>query len=47
MTLNDLLAREKINVEDVLVLRHRPFEPRLAKVLPWLAAEYSKVFQCV
>ena len=44
MTLNELLRREEINVEDVLVLRHRPFEPQLAKVLPWLAAEHPKAF---
>jgi len=27
-----------------LVLRHRPFEPELRKVLPWLAAEKPDVF---
>jgi hypothetical protein len=28
----------------VLVFRHRPFEPELSKVLPWLAAEKPDVF---
>jgi hypothetical protein len=44
MTLNELLAREHINIENVIVLRHRPFEPGLARVLGWLAAEHPKVF---
>lgn len=44
MEFNDLLAREGIRSEDVLVLRHRPSEPRLAKVLPWLAAERPDLF---
>ena len=39
MNLNDLLTRENIDPRPVLVLRHRPHEPALNKVLPWLAAE--------
>ncbi len=35
----DLLRLQKIDPQGVLILRHRPFEPRFAKVLPWLAAE--------
>ena len=39
MRLNDLLAGKNIDPARVLVLRHRPHEPELNKVLPWLAAE--------
>lgn len=44
MELNDLLAREGIEPKDVLVLRHRPREPGLRKVLPWLAAERPETY---
>ncbi len=46
MLFNDLLAKEKIDPRGVLALRHtpRPEERQLRKVLPWLAAEYPKIF---
>ena len=44
MNLNDLLRGKKIDPQKVLVFRHRPQEPELRKVLPWLAAEKPKVF---
>jgi hypothetical protein len=44
MDLNDLLHAESIDPRQVLVFRHRPFEPELNKVLPWLAAEEPDVF---
>jgi hypothetical protein len=44
MNLKDLLVAEKIDPQRVLVLRHRPLEPELNKVLPWLAAERPDVF---
>jgi len=44
MNLNDLLCGKRIDPEQVLVLRHRPSEPELNKVLPWLAAEKPDVF---
>jgi hypothetical protein len=44
MTLNDLLLTKGIDPQQVLVLRHRPSEPELNKVLPWLAAEKPEVF---
>jgi hypothetical protein len=44
MNLNDLLRGKGINPEQVLVLRHRPSEPKLNKVLPWLAAEKPDLF---
>lgn len=44
MTLNDLLENQKINPSRVVVMRHRPSEPALNKVFPWLAAEKPKLF---
>jgi hypothetical protein len=44
MNLNDLLRNQRIDPEQVLVLRHRPHEPDLNRVLPWLAAERPEVF---
>jgi hypothetical protein len=41
---NDLLVGKGIDPAQVLVLRHRPNEPELRKVLPWLAAEKPDVF---
>ena len=44
MNLNDLLLAKSIDPKHVLVLRHRPPEPKLNKVLPRLAAEEPDVF---
>ena len=44
MNLKDLLLSKGIDPQRVLVLRHRPREPELTKVLPWLAAEKPEVF---
>ncbi len=44
MNLNDLLIGKGIDPKRVLVLRHRPHEPELNKVLPWLAAEKPDLF---
>jgi hypothetical protein len=44
MNLNDLLKGKGIDPQHVLVLRHRPNEPELNKVLPWLAAEEPDIF---
>lgn len=44
MDLNDLLLARNINPEHVLVMRHRPTEPALNKILPWLAGEKPEVF---
>jgi hypothetical protein len=44
MNLNDLLQSKGIDPNHVLVLRHRPWEPQLNKVLPWLAAEKPDLF---
>jgi hypothetical protein len=44
MNLNDLLLGRGIDPQHVLVFRHRPHEPELRKVLPWLAAERPELF---
>jgi hypothetical protein len=44
MNLNDLLEKQGIDPAGVLVLRHRPTETNLRKVLPWLAAERPATF---
>lgn len=44
INLNDLLGGKGIDPQRVLVLRHRPWEPQLNKVLPWLAAEKPNLF---
>lgn len=44
MQLNDLLSLKAIDPRRVLVLRHRPQEPGLNRVLPWLAAEKPELF---
>jgi hypothetical protein len=44
MNLNDLLKGQDIDPQHVIVLRHRPHEPELNKVLPWLAAKRPELF---
>jgi hypothetical protein len=44
MNLNDLLKSKDVDPQRTLALRHRPHEPGLNKVLPWLAAEKPDVF---
>lgn len=44
LQLNDLLRSAAIEPDQVLVLRHRPNEPALRQVLPWLAASEPAVF---
>jgi len=44
MNFNDLLLGKNINPEQVIILRHRPYEPQLNKVLPWLAAMKPDLF---
>lgn len=44
MNLNDLMQSKGIDPKHVLVFRHRPHEPELRKVLPWLAAERHDLF---
>ncbi len=44
MDFKDLLIKKAIALEDVLVLRHRPEEPDLNKVIGWLASERPRLF---
>lgn len=44
MNFSDLLQKASIDLQRVLVLRHRPWEPQLNRVLPWLAAEKPDLF---
>ncbi len=44
MELNDLLDKKGIDPRQVLVFRHRPFEPELNKRLGWLAVAAPDVF---
>jgi len=44
MNFSDLLERHTINSKAVLVLRHRPVEPNLRRVILWLAGAQPSVF---
>jgi hypothetical protein len=44
LNLNDLLTGKGIDPQQVLVMRHSSPEPKLKKILPWLAAEKPDVF---
>lgn len=44
MNLNDLLVKNEIDPKTVIVLRHRPKEPELRKILPWLASERPDLY---
>lgn len=44
MDFNTLLSHSGIDQRSVVIFRHRPFEPELKKVLPWLAEEKPDVF---
>ncbi len=44
MEFKDLLIAKDIDPSRTLVLRHRPQEPQLRMVLPWLAAEHPDLY---
>lgn len=44
LELNDLLIKAGIEAEKTVVMRHRPTEPELRRVLPWLAQERPEIF---
>jgi hypothetical protein len=44
MNLNNMFMDKGIDPRHVLVFRHRPQEPEVNKVLPWLAAEKPDIF---
>jgi hypothetical protein len=45
MLFNDLLLSHNIPLEDVLVLRHRPTEPELNRIFPFLAGQRPDLFR--
>ncbi len=44
LDLNALLTAQGHDPEQVIVMRHRPYEPKLNKVFPWLAEERIDLF---
>lgn len=46
LTLNQLIRLSGIEPKDVLVFRHRPREPQINRIFPWLAAERPDLFDC-
>lgn len=44
MNLNDMLEADGIDPRKVVVFRHRPREPEMRKVFPWLAMERHDLF---
>jgi hypothetical protein len=44
MEFNELLIKKGIPTKKVLLLRHRPVEPELNKVIKWLASERHEIF---
>jgi hypothetical protein len=44
MDLKDLLTKQGLDLNKVMVMRHRPTEPGMRRVLPWLAGERPEVF---
>ena len=45
LKLNTLLVEAGIDPHTTIVARHRPFEPALRKVMPWIAAERPDLFK--
>ena len=41
---NDLLEKNKISPSNVLIMRHRPIETSLRRVLPWFASDKPHLF---
>src|SRR5690242_6436371 len=46
LTFNDALADSGIDLKDVIVFRHRPYEPELNRIFEWIAAERSDLYDC-
>ncbi len=46
LTFNGLLEADGIDLRDVLVFRHRPWEPALNRVFDWIIAERRDLFDC-
>lgn len=46
LTFNDALSSSGINLKDVIVFRHRPYEPALNRIFEWIAAERPDLYNC-
>lgn len=46
LTLNQMIQLSGIELGDVLVFRHRPKEPSINRLFPWLVAERPDLFDC-
>jgi hypothetical protein len=44
MDFKDLLTKRNFDLEAVMVMRHRPQQTKLRKILPWLVTERPEVF---
>jgi hypothetical protein len=44
MDFKDVLDKGGIDIDRVMVMRHRPSEPKLRKIMPWLAADRPEIF---
>ena len=44
LTFVDILTKHEIDTQTTLIMRHRPEQPALARVLPWLADEHPDAF---
>jgi hypothetical protein len=45
-TFNDLLRLSGLVEDEVLVFRHRPYEPQLNRLFDWIVAERPELFDC-
>ncbi len=46
LTLNNLFSLDDIDPKKVVVLRHRPSEPKLNRIFEWLVSERPELFDC-
>lgn len=46
LTFNDALSDSGVDLRQVLVFRHRPYEPALNRVFEWIAAERPDLYDC-
>ena len=46
LTFNDALKASGIDLRQVLLFRHRPYEPALNRVFEWIAAERPDLYDC-
>jgi len=45
-TFNNALTEAGFDLREVLVFRHRPYEPALNRVFEWIAAERTDLYDC-